>query len=155
MNIRRRSAWSRCGRLEGIAASRPHPGSPRPSCRSTYRAAPHFGPVRPARRNTGTPGVWFGLACIFSESLSCELDVYRSDIVCSIFDCFSPATVEIVAENLAYDERGKQSAALTSLVAAIGLTALKLIVGLLTGSLGILAEAAHSGLDLVAAVMTF
>jgi cation diffusion facilitator family transporter len=60
-----------------------------------------------------------------------------------------------VAENLACDEREKQSAARTSLVAAIGLTALKLIVGLLTGSLGILAEAAHSGLDLVAAVMTF
>jgi cation diffusion facilitator family transporter len=35
------------------------------------------------------------------------------------------------------------------------LTAFKLVVGLLTNSLGILAEAAHSGLDLVAAVMTF
>ena len=57
--------------------------------------------------------------------------------------------------NLALDEREKQSAALTSLVAAIGLTSVKLTVGLLTGSLGILAEAAHSGLDLVAAVMTF
>jgi cation diffusion facilitator family transporter len=34
------------------------------------------------------------------------------------------------------------------------LTVLKLIVGLATGSLGILAEAAHSGLDLVAALMT-
>ncbi|MBS1859405.1 MAG: cation transporter [Acidobacteria bacterium] len=48
----------------------------------------------------------------------------------------------------------KHSAALTSLLAAIGLTAFKLVVGLLTGSLGILAEAAHSGLDLVAAGMT-
>jgi cation diffusion facilitator family transporter len=53
------------------------------------------------------------------------------------------------------DEREKQSAALTSLLAAIALTAFKLVVGLLTGSLGILAEAAHSGLDLVAAAMTF
>jgi cation diffusion facilitator family transporter len=35
------------------------------------------------------------------------------------------------------------------------LTVLKLAVGLLTGSLGILAEAAHSGLDLVAALVTF
>jgi cation diffusion facilitator family transporter len=34
------------------------------------------------------------------------------------------------------------------------LTAFKLIVGLMTNSLGILAEAAHSGLDLVAAVVT-
>ena len=32
---------------------------------------------------------------------------------------------------------------------------MKTIVGLLTGSLGILAEAAHSGLDLVAALMTY
>ena len=49
----------------------------------------------------------------------------------------------------------KQSAALSSLVAAIALTAFKIVVGLATGSLGILAEAAHSGLDLVAAAMTF
>lgn len=48
----------------------------------------------------------------------------------------------------------KQSAALTSLVAAIGLTAFKIVVGVLTGSLGIMAEAAHSGLDLVAAGLT-
>lgn len=40
------------------------------------------------------------------------------------------------------------------MLAAIGLTTFKLIVGLLTGSLGILAEAAHSGLDLMAAIMT-
>jgi cation diffusion facilitator family transporter len=48
----------------------------------------------------------------------------------------------------------KHSAALTSLLAAIGLTAFKTVVGILTGSLGILAEAAHSGLDLIAAGMT-
>jgi len=48
----------------------------------------------------------------------------------------------------------KQSAALTSLLAAVGLTALKIVVGALTGSLGILAEAAHSALDLVAALIT-
>jgi cation diffusion facilitator family transporter len=40
-------------------------------------------------------------------------------------------------------------------VAAVGLTAFKIVVGLSTGSLGILAEAAHSGLDLVAAGLTF
>jgi cation diffusion facilitator family transporter len=50
--------------------------------------------------------------------------------------------------------KDKRSAALSSVVAAIGLTTFKLIVGLLTNSLGILAEAAHSGLDLVAAGMT-
>jgi cation diffusion facilitator family transporter len=51
--------------------------------------------------------------------------------------------------------KDKRSAALSSVFAAIGLTTFKLIVGLLTNSLGILAEAAHSGLDLVAAAMTF
>jgi cation diffusion facilitator family transporter len=40
-------------------------------------------------------------------------------------------------------------------VAAVGLTGVKLVVGLLTASLGILAEAAHSALDLVAAALTF
>lgn len=50
--------------------------------------------------------------------------------------------------------KDKRSAALSSVFAAIGLTTFKLIVGLLTNSLGILAEAAHSGLDLVAAAMT-
>ncbi len=49
----------------------------------------------------------------------------------------------------------KTTAALSSVAAAVGLTSLKIIVALLTGSLGILAEAAHSGLDLVAALMTF
>ena len=49
----------------------------------------------------------------------------------------------------------KRSAALSSVIAAVGLTGFKIIVGFSTGSLGILAEAAHSGLDLMAAVMTF
>jgi cation diffusion facilitator family transporter len=52
-------------------------------------------------------------------------------------------------------KREKRSAALSSVIAAIGLTTFKLIVGILTNSLGILAEAAHSGLDLVAAAMTY
>lgn len=48
----------------------------------------------------------------------------------------------------------KQWAAKSSVVAALGLTGLKIGIGLSTGSLGILAEAAHSGLDLVAAAIT-
>lgn len=48
----------------------------------------------------------------------------------------------------------KSKAAFTSVVAAVALTTFKVVVGLSTGSLGILAEAAHSGLDLVAAVVT-
>jgi cation diffusion facilitator family transporter len=50
--------------------------------------------------------------------------------------------------------REKRWVALSSVGAAIVLTGMKLVVGLLTGSLGLLAEAAHSGLDLVAAVIT-
>jgi cation diffusion facilitator family transporter len=49
----------------------------------------------------------------------------------------------------------KRSAALSSVAAAVGLTTFKIIIGLMTNSLGILAEAAHSGLDLLAAGMTY
>lgn len=42
-----------------------------------------------------------------------------------------------------------------SVFAAIFLTGFKLIIGIMTGSLGILSEALHSGLDLVAAVITY
>jgi len=48
----------------------------------------------------------------------------------------------------------KQQVALTSVLAAIFLVAVKIIVGIATGSLGILSEAAHSALDLGAAVIT-
>jgi len=51
-------------------------------------------------------------------------------------------------------DREKRNAALISVAAAAFLTLLKIIVGFMTGSLGILAEAAHSGLDLVAAFVT-
>ena len=50
--------------------------------------------------------------------------------------------------------REKRTVALNSVVAAVVITTLKLIVGIATGSLGVLSEAAHSGLDLVAAVVT-
>jgi cation diffusion facilitator family transporter len=49
----------------------------------------------------------------------------------------------------------KNRVALGSLIAAAFLIVLKLIVGLVTGSLGILSEAAHSGLDMVAAGVTW
>ena len=48
----------------------------------------------------------------------------------------------------------KQQVALTSVLAALFLVAVKVIVGMATGSLGILSEAAHSALDLGAAVIT-
>ena len=48
----------------------------------------------------------------------------------------------------------KRSAALSSVLAAFAITLLKLITGVLTGSLGMLSEAAHSGIDLIAATLT-
>lgn len=52
-------------------------------------------------------------------------------------------------------DQEKQFVALSSVLAAAFLTGLKLIVGFMTGSLGILAEAAHSALDFLAAVTTY
>jgi len=51
-------------------------------------------------------------------------------------------------------DREKRRVAFVSVLAAVLLTSLKIVVGLSTGSLGILSEAAHSGLDLVAAAIT-
>lgn len=49
----------------------------------------------------------------------------------------------------------KKAVALNSVWAAVGITSLKIVVGVTTGSLGILSEAAHSALDLIAAAITF
>jgi cation diffusion facilitator family transporter len=62
-------------------------------------------------------------------------------------------TVEVPRN--AHADHEKKKAALSSVSAAILLTSLKIVVGLLTGSLGILSEAAHSALDLVAAAVTY
>ena len=52
-------------------------------------------------------------------------------------------------------QREKNRVTIVSLLAAVCLTAAKLAAGLATGSLGLLAEAAHSALDMVASVITF
>jgi cation diffusion facilitator family transporter len=52
-------------------------------------------------------------------------------------------------------QRDKEKVALTSIAASGGLTIAKGIVGLMTGSLAILSEAAHSLLDFAATVMTY
>ncbi|HEY4902093.1 MAG TPA: cation-efflux pump [Candidatus Sulfotelmatobacter sp.] len=49
----------------------------------------------------------------------------------------------------------KRAAAGRSVLVAIVITGLKIVVGISTGSLGILSEAAHSALDLIAALITF
>jgi cation diffusion facilitator family transporter len=51
-------------------------------------------------------------------------------------------------------EKEKRLVALSSVGAAVVLTGMKVSVGLATGSIGILSEAAHSGLDLFAALVT-
>ncbi|MBI3645016.1 MAG: cation transporter, partial [Acidobacteriales bacterium] len=58
-----------------------------------------------------------------------------------------------MGENSPGDE--KRRVALRSVLGAVFITVLKLVTGLATGSLGILSEAAHSGLDLVAAGITY
>src|SRR5947209_2856161 len=49
----------------------------------------------------------------------------------------------------------KRAAAGNSVIAAVVITGLKMLVGISTGSLGILSEAAHSGLDLIASLLTY
>lgn len=49
----------------------------------------------------------------------------------------------------------KRSVALSSMTAAAAMTLLKLAAGLLSGSLGVLSDAAHSGLDLAGAALTY
>jgi len=52
-------------------------------------------------------------------------------------------------------EKEKKRVAGISVVAALFLTSFKLLIGIITGSLGLLSEALHSGLDLIAAVITY
>jgi len=49
----------------------------------------------------------------------------------------------------------KKVVALSSIVAAVFLTGFKFVVGIITGSLGLLSEAMHSSLDLVASIVTY
>ena len=53
------------------------------------------------------------------------------------------------------ENKEKLKVAIISIVASFGLMILKLVMGLVTNSLGLLAEGLHSGLDVIAAMMTF
>src|SRR5216683_7416102 len=59
------------------------------------------------------------------------------------------------AENLLEGAREKKRAALWSVVSAVALVSLKVFLSVRTGSLGVLSEALHSSLDLIAAIITF
>jgi cation diffusion facilitator family transporter len=63
-------------------------------------------------------------------------------------DSTLPYTAEAMRED-------KRKVAGNSVLAAVAITGLKIVVGISTGSLGILSEAAHSGLDLIAAIVTY
>src|ERR1700757_336627 len=60
-----------------------------------------------------------------------------------------------MTDQLSGEVREKKQAALLSVGSAIVLVSLKAFLVLRTSSLGVLSEALHSGLDLVAAVITF
>src|SRR5215813_14141753 len=60
-----------------------------------------------------------------------------------------------IPDNASQTHEEKRSAALFSVLAAFVITLLKFLTGVLTGSLGMLSEAAHSTVDLVAAGITF
>ena len=63
---------------------------------------------------------------------------------------------QVVGENMLHGAVAeKRSAAFLSVAAACAITALKLVVGIFTGSLGMLSDAAHSGVDLIGAGLTF
>src|ERR1019366_4532601 len=135
-----------CSRRRGRHAGKPTAPSPegtRSRLRLTHRNS------NPSRdREEAVAGV----ASIFEE-------VSALSIRARLRPARSPAgrrvNFGVVSPKLTTEDREKRSAAFSSLLAAVALTAMKTIVGLLTGSLGILAEAAHSGLDLVAALMTY
>jgi len=60
----------------------------------------------------------------------------------------------VAPQETATPHAAKRSAALVSVFAAAVITLLKLLAGLITGSLGMLSEAAHSGIDLIASAIT-
>ncbi len=60
----------------------------------------------------------------------------------------------MTTERPAQTHAAKRAAALASVFAAFAVTLLKLLTGLFTGSLGMLSEAAHSSIDLIAAALT-
>jgi cation diffusion facilitator family transporter len=67
----------------------------------------------------------------------------------------SPQSTEPLSPSLTAFSAEKRRVALLSMAAAAVMTLLKLGAGVLSGSLGVLSDAAHSGLDLLGAALTF
>jgi cation diffusion facilitator family transporter len=64
----------------------------------------------------------------------------------------STAAAQLTLEQ---EQREKRSVALTSVLACLALVIMKSVIGLTSNSLGVLSEAAHSGLDLIATLITY
>jgi cation diffusion facilitator family transporter len=64
-------------------------------------------------------------------------------------------TVPHQKDSLKAESNEKIKIAMSSIAASVTLTIVKLVVGSYTNSLGILSEAMHSGLDIIATVMTY
>src|SRR5579859_2871083 len=60
-----------------------------------------------------------------------------------------------VAQNTEERSAAKRRVALHSMLAAAAMTVLKIAAGLMSGSLGVLSDGAHSGLDLIGSALTF
>src|SRR5260370_2710024 len=86
--------------------------------------------------NRGSPGEAKGLAAGESKAIMTSMPEIRAP--------FSSASMR----------REKRAVAGSSVLAALVITSLKIVVGIATGSLGILSQAAHSGLDLITALVT-
>src|SRR5579863_2235538 len=67
----------------------------------------------------------------------------------------TPAASSSSAKSMEQHSAEKRRVALGSMLAAAVMTVLKLVTGFLSGSLGVLSDAAHSALDLAAAAMTY
>src|SRR5271169_3722838 len=63
--------------------------------------------------------------------------------------------MNIAAYTVAESSAEKRRVSLHSMLAAAAMTLLKIAAGLLSGSLGVLSDAAHSGLDLAGTALTF
>jgi cation diffusion facilitator family transporter len=64
------------------------------------------------------------------------------------------STSSFIANRRQEAHKEKLKVAITSIVASAGLAIFKIVIGFTTNSLGILSEAFHSGLDIMAALMT-
>jgi cation diffusion facilitator family transporter len=70
-------------------------------------------------------------------------------------NAIAPNPIDSAAVSADEMSRAKRHVAMESMVAALLMTVLKLAAGLVSGSLGVLSDAAHSGLDLVGSGLTY